>query len=453
MVSEKLLNANAKVIVLVSCIVLFTGSGFLFGQALYPAAIGLFLAGIIAAWIILRIYDGTNESVTAFFDSLRNDDTTLHFPTSVKNKSLVRLFESMNKLNAHFQEIRLSNEYNETYYKTLIHHASAGLLVLNSNNRIEVMNRTACMYAGISPDSTNPDLLRIKHPAFYEAICKLKPGENITYRNLHSNNLQLLFFRATTIRRKDISLKLVSIQDIRHELESKELESYRKLMSVMTHEIMNLLSPLTSVSRELYSMVSINDLPKKLTQIDDATIKMAVNGLQLINEQSNGLLNFVNSYRKISRIPQPEFATYDVEDWIGQLKIVFAGKMKENGIAFAITSDKSLKQIIADKKLLNQVMINLLNNAFDAVMEITDNRKIEIQIIKDNGGRVVIKIMNNGPVIPPGLQEKIFVPFFTTKKNGSGIGLSISQEIMKLHNGSLVVVSTKENQTSFILEF
>jgi signal transduction histidine kinase len=404
-------------------------------------------------WWVIRIFETTNEAISSFFDSLRNEDTTLNFPVSGNSKSLTRLYESMNRLNSHFQEIRLRNEYNETYYKTLIQHASAGLLVLNSNNSIEVINKAACKFAGISPDSTNPDLLRIKYPAFYEAICNLKPGINVTYRNLVSNNLQLLSFRATMIRRNDMVLKLVSVQDIRYELESRELESYRKLMNVMTHEIMNLLSPLTSASKELYSMFYKYGLPKKLTQIDEATIKTALNGLQLIDEQSNGLLNFVNSYRKISRIPQPDFSTFEVDDWIGQLKIVFSGKMKENNILFGITSDKSQRQIIADKKLLNQVIINLINNSFDAVMEIEGERKIEIQILKDVHNRTLIKIKNNGPLIAPELQEKIFVPFFTTKKNGSGIGLSISQEIMKLHKGSLVVVSTKENQTSFILEF
>jgi signal transduction histidine kinase len=258
---------------------------------------------------------------------------------------------------------------------------------------------------------------------------------------------------ATMIRRKDMDLKLVSIQDIRYELESKELESYRKLINVMTHEIMNLLTPLTTVAKELYSMFCQKGYTGEVSGIDDATIKATVNGLALIDEQSNGLLNFVNSYRKISKLPQPDFTSIKVSDWIEQLKIVYEGKMKENQISFSINYDKSLKQIIADKKLLNQVIINLINNSYDAVMEIGTDRKIIIQIMKTHHERVLIRITNNGPLIPPQLQEKIFVPFFTTKKNGSGIGLSISQEIMKLHNGSLVVVSTEDDKTSFLIEF
>jgi len=359
----------------------------------------------------------------------------------------------MNRLNEHFKEIRIRNLHNETYYKTLIQQSSAGLLVLNGNNGIELINRTACNYAGISPDSTNPDLLRIKHAAFFEAACNLKTGDSMTFRSLLSGNLQMLVFKASMVRMNDVELKLVSIQDIRYELESRELESYRKLINVMTHEIMNLLSPLTSASRELYSMFHHNDKPKELSGIDEAMIKKAVNGLQLIDEQSNGLLNFVNNYRKISRVPSPEFSSFDVADWIEQLKIVFGGKMKDHGIVFRITADKSLKQIIADKKLLNQVMINLINNSFEAVMANSEDKRIDIQISKNKHNRVLIKIVNNGPLIPPELLGKIFVPFFTTKENGSGIGLSISQEIVKLHNGSLTAVSTEESKTCFIVEF
>lgn len=453
MVSEKLLSARARIILILVIMLSFIGTGITISMSSYIFAVILLTSGLVCSYLIIRINDSSNEMITFFFDSLRNDDTSFQFQTSVKNKSLTALYESMNMLNKHFQEIKIRNEQNESYYRTLIQHASSGLVVLDSNNKVDLINKAACIYAGISPESTNMNNLSIRHPAFYDALCDLKPGENVTYRNLISNNLKILVFRASMIRRKDAELKLIAIHDIRNELEFRELESYRKLISVLTHEIMNLLSPLTSVSKELYSMFRHNETPKALSEIDDTTIKTAVSGLQLINEQSNGLMNFVNNYRKISKIPQPVFTKFAPDEWIEQLNIVFTGKMKEFDISFKITSDKSLKQIIADRKLLNQVMINLINNAFDAVMENDQERSIEIQFINDHQNRILIKVINNGPLIAPDLLEKIFVPFFTTKKNGSGIGLSISQEIMKLHNGSVVAVSSKENQTCFIVEF
>lgn len=453
MESERLLNIKARVILLSLSSFSFLGTGIFYERHMYSASILLLISGIVFALLVNHIYNATNEAIGLLFDSLRNDDTSIRFQGKIRNKGLMRVYESMNRLSSYFQEIKLKNEYNESYYRSLIQNSSSGLIVLNSNNKIELINKTACTYAGISTDTTNPDLLRIRHPAFFEAVSNLRPGESATYKSLVSNNLQLLFFRASMIRRKEEELKLISIQDIRHELESKELESYRKLISVLTHEIMNILSPLTSVARELHTLFKADANQKKKPRIDDSLLKTAVSGIQLINEQSNSLVNFMNNYRKISKLPQPEFSSFSVREWIEQLKIAYSGRMKENNIDFNISAEKTLNEIIADKKLLNQVMINLINNSCDAVMENELNRRIEISIFKNSLNRILIKIINNGPLIPAGLLEKIFVPFFTTKKGGSGVGLSISQEIMKMHNGSIVAISSAESLTCFILEF
>ncbi|HVN56975.1 MAG TPA: ATP-binding protein [Bacteroidales bacterium] len=453
MVSEKFLQKRSRLIILLLCIISFIAAGFFFGHSDYVFASILLLAGLISASLLHKIYDSSNEVISFFFDSLRNDDTALQFPVKNVNSSLKKLYHSMNLLNDHFKEIRLRNEYNETYYKTIIQNASAGLVVINNYNVIELINKVACNYAGISSDSKNPDLLKIKHPDFYKAVCNLKPGEHITYRNLLSGNLQLLSFRATTIKRNEAELKLVSIQDIRYELESREVESYRKLINVLTHEIMNLLTPLTTVAKELYSMFHNKNEEDSPEINDEKLIKTTMNGLLLIDEQTNGVLNFINNYRKISKLPKPVFAAIDTNEWKEQLMIVFDTKMKENYISFSIVVDKSLKSFTGDKRLINQVIINLINNAFDAVLEIPDGRIIEIHLMKTKYDKIQIKLTNNGPLIPPNLQEKIFVPFFTGKVNGSGIGLSISQEIMKLHNGSIVVVSNEKEMTNFIVEF
>lgn len=452
MASEKMLSSRNRFIFMTLSALSFTAAGLSIGRHGYLPAVILLLTGITFLLLADKISSGVNEAITIFFDSLRNDDTTIRFPENLKNKKLSKLFASMNNLNAYFQEIRVKNEFNEAYYRTLIHNASAGLLVLGDNNRIELINKTACNYAGISHESTNSDLMKIRHPAFYEAVCSLRAGQNVTYKNLVDGNLQLLSFRATTIQRKDELLKLVSIQDIRSELESRELESYRKLLNVMTHEIMNQLSPLTSVARELHDMLiqrddAINDDPG-----NESLKKTAVSGLKLINEQSTGLVNFMNNYRKLSKIPAPEFSTFDTDEWTGQLRIAFSGRMNENNVSFNVSADKSLREIIGDRKLLNQVMVNLINNALDAVVEKEGERRIDIFMMKNQENRVAIRVINNGPVIPRELLEKIFVPFFTMKKNGSGIGLSISQEIMKLHNGSITAVSNKD-ETCFLLEF
>ena len=453
MVSERLLQSRLRYIIFPALIAFYTGAGFFMAREKYLPAVFFFFTGLLAVWMVIYMFNSTNKALTGFLDALRNNDTALQFPQAHHIKSLKNLYESLNNLNRHFQSIKLQYEYNEKYYKALIRHSATGLLVLNADNEIELINKVACQYAGISPDSTNPNLLKIRNPLFYEAICNLRPGEDTTYKHVWGNNLQLLSFRATLLSKEENTVKLISIQDIRHELEYKELESYRKLISVLTHEIMNLTSPLTSVSKALYTMYHKNERTIEINEVDDQVLKTTLNSLQVIDEQTNGILNFIDNYRKISRIPQPVMQFFPVEEWIEQLKIVYADRMKENRIAFAIHTDRSMKQILADKKLLNQVIINLVNNAVDAVMENEGKRKISIDLSTLPPNRVSISVRNNGPIIQPDVQEKIFVPFFTTKRDGSGIGLSICREIMKLHKGSLTVVSSGDGSTTFTMEF
>jgi signal transduction histidine kinase len=426
--------------------------GTMLARYQYSGALLLFFSGVAAAWLILRIFNTTNQLVAEFVNALRNNDTAIRIPVKYKNKSLIELLESLNGLISHFQQFKRQSETNAQYYKALIRHSATGLMVLNGDN-IEIINDTACKYAGITAESTNSNLLKIKNPLFYEAVCKLKPGEVITYKHIMGKEFHLLLFRAAALRVNEKMVKLVSIQDIRNELESKELDSYKKLISVMTHEIMNLVSPLTSVSKALQELYLKNGNHITESDVDEMMIKSTINGLNVIGDQSNGLLNFIDHYRRISRIPQPIIERFSSDEWIEQLNIVYGSMMKENNIEFTIQCDKLLRFIEADKNLLNQLMINLVRNAVEALREQPLDKRIMLELIQLSQNRVRITITNNGPYIPPEIQEKIFVPFFTTKKEGSGVGLSICQEIMKLHKGSLSVISNYGGMTSFIAEF
>lgn len=451
MVSERLLHRTSKYVLLVILVLTVFTAGYLTARFEFVAAGVLLFCAYIAVRLLLRIYDATNQSVAAWLNALQNNDTAIQYSLGKKNKSLATLYEGFNKLNSHFQKIREVSEINEKYYKALIRHAATGIVVLNGDS-VELINRTACNYAGISPDSTNPDLLRIKNPLFYEAVRNIEPGMDLTYKQVSGKSFQLLAFKATGLRKGNGSVKLVSIQDIRYELESRELESYRKLISVLTHEIMNLMSPLTSVSKALYSLYHKDEKPVTLASVNDNTLKSTINGLQVFDEQTNAILNFVGNYRKIAKIPPPELRSFDTREWLEQLGIVYSGKMAEQGIKFEIRGEGSPKTILADKNLINQVLINLINNAIDAVTENEGSREIVLEVSAASRNRTTIALINNGPTIPPEIQEKIFVPFFTTKKNGSGIGLSICQEIMKLHRGSLTMISSPNSLTTFVIE-
>src|SRR5665647_1393921 len=419
-----------------------------------PSIIVLFLlaVGILIAVQLLFKFRQTNRSISFFFDSIRNEDTTVNFPVNIEDKSLKALNNSMNQLNKHIQEIKIQNEYKEKYYRALIQQASIGLVVLNEHDEIELINEVICRYAGISPASTNMNLLKLKNKEFYDVLTRIEAGESVTFRNSLSGSVQLLLFRATAIKSGDKIVKLISVQDIRQELDEKELESYQKLISILTHEIMNSLAPMISVSKTLVNFYTTGDIPVQTDAVNDTMISTTVQGLKLIEEQGNGLVNFVNSYRRLTKIPAPVFQRFTVDDWLEQLTILFAERLKSEEIELEIVVEKTLTDIYADKNLINQVVVNLISNAIDALLQIEEKRKITIELSANRDNRLIIKIANNGPLIPADIQEKIFIPFYTTKDNGSGIGLSLSRQIMRSLKGSISLVSNEKEDTVFILE-
>lgn len=447
--SDYFLSTRVRYAVFTGLGLLSLAAGYLLAENQHTTAM-LCIAGAMSAVFLLNwIYQYTHRSMAYYFRSLKNDDTNLQFPELKSNQSLRGLFESMNDLNRHWLNIRLKNEYHEKYLRMLIRNSATGLLVLNGSEEVELINDQASLYAGIPPESTNLSLVRVRNPLFYQAVCKVRPGESQTYRQTMDGQVQLLSFKATLFKRNTESLKLISIQDIRRELETREGESYRKLISVLTHEIMNLMAPITSVAGVLDKTFAAVESP---TDLNPEELKTTRNSISVIRDQSAGISRFLANYRKIAKVPEPETSSFDAADWFDQLRIAFSGQMQQYDIRFDLIQDKSVLRIEADKNLLNQLMINLLNNAIEAVSETESGRFISIRLERSRMNGVRITVTNNGPVIPSERLDRIFVPFFTTKKEGSGIGLGICQEIMRVHHGTLTVVSGPEDLTSFIAE-
>ncbi|MDP4291755.1 MAG: HAMP domain-containing sensor histidine kinase [Bacteroidota bacterium] len=441
-----------RIVLITVIITVFSfGAGYFFLSKHYLYTALLLLVDVIYIFRMVAIYNQTNKSIALFFDAARNNDASLTFHTS-NNKSLQALYDGMNNLNKHIQQIKLQNEYHEKYYKALIQQSATGLVVLNKDNEIELINEITCQYAGISSSSTNMKLLKIKNEPFYDVLCSVVPEQTITFKNIFNETAQLLLFNATEIKGDEQTLKLVSIQDICQELDEKELESYQKLIRILTHEIMNSIAPLTSISKTLQDLYVKDDEPVKPHEVNEVMVATTVQGLKAIGEQGDGLMNFVNSYRRLTKIPDPLFKLFSIEEWIEQLKILFTEKITDNHIYFEIEIQPHLQYITADKNLINQVIVNLVNNAIDALQQVETERKMKLSFSMNQGNRVIIKLWNNGALIPEELQEKIFIPFFTTKENGSGIGLSISRQIMKQHKGSIGVKSDPETGTIFTLE-
>ncbi len=252
-----------------------------------------------------------------------------------------------------------------------------------------------------------------------------------------------MVLQATDFKARNETFTLVSIQDIRNELDAQEVEAWLKLIRVLTHEIMNSITPITSLSDTLLNYYTNTNEP-----ISAQTTENTVKGLEVIKERGTGLIHFVESYRKLTRISTPVLKTIELKPFIEHLVLL----VEDDRITFEKQVTPENLTINADEGQISQVLLNLIKNATQAVKG-TENPIIKIVANIGENKRPQISVSDNGSGISEELLEQIFVPFFTTKENGSGIGLSISRQIMRNHNGNIKVISKEGKGSRFVLEF
>jgi two-component system, NtrC family, nitrogen regulation sensor histidine kinase NtrY len=431
----------------------FTSVGLVYFLLVKPNHYLLILFVVILVIEIIQFihyFNAINRKLAYFFDAIRNEDTTLKFPENVKNKSLRNLHSSLNNLNKLISDIKIKNETNERFFRELIEHSSTGLMSVDPDGYIEIMNRAAKRFLGISYLS-NIRLLQQKNPIIYDAISSIKPREKLILKLVVKQELINLSLQSSELRFNEKSYKLISLQDIRHELEENEIDSWQKLIRVMTHEIMNSIAPITSLTNTLsrfYRSGEIQKAPEDLT-IND--IKYTIEGLAVIEDRGKGLMHFVDNYRQLTKVPQPVFSPLDLNIWAHSFELLFHSEFFEKNIHFDLKLEHKSLLVTTDEKLLNQVMINLMSNAIDAVSQ-NDQKKIALSIFLTSCGTVKIELSDNGYGIDESLMDKIFVPFFTTKEGGNGIGLSLSRQIVRKLNGKLTAQSAVGQGSRFALE-
>ncbi len=296
------------------------------------------------------------------------------------------------------------------------------------------------------PYMQNINELGKKHLELYDMIHDIKPGEKkLAELDRGFQQLQLTVSKVY-FKIKGAGITLVSLQNIGSELSEKEADAWQKLIKVLTHEIMNSITPIVSISS------SSIDLLENHKNINQEVLKDVKTGLKTIENRSNGLLSFVDVYRSLSRVPQPKIQAITAKQLLENIENLMRKTFSESRINFEILIKEPGLSLKIDPELIEQVLINLVLNAIDAVK---DKEDADIRLIADvnEQDQPIILVSDNGTGLDPEIADKIFVPFFTTKKNGTGIGLSLSQQIMKLHSGSISVKTKPGQGTVFILTF
>jgi nitrogen fixation/metabolism regulation signal transduction histidine kinase len=425
------------------------GAGIISGDIRIIVIASIFL--LISVGEILYYINNVNRKLSFFFDAIRNEDSTLHFAENVKNTSVKELNASLNNLNAMISEIKIRNEYNERFFRELLKYSATGLIAVDAEGYIEIINDSALDIIGMRSLS-HIKLLEQKNKELFEAMEQLQQNQTITLKILSGEELLLISIKVTQLQFGQKKFRVYSLYDIKAEMEENELESWQKLIRVLTHEIMNSIAPITSLSKTLSRFFEHEESQNEFKSMSKIHIDNTREGLAVIEETGKGLMHFIDTYRKLTKIPKPVFKPISIEKWLKRIDVLMKERLETEAVNFQIRNDSSKQEVIGDEKLLTQVVINLINNAIDALCD-SESKRIRLRVHDLPDSKIQLDVIDNGCGIDKELMDKIFVPFFTTKEQGSGIGLSLSRQIMRMHKGTIAVNTKPGKQTTFFLRF
>jgi two-component system nitrogen regulation sensor histidine kinase NtrY len=399
---------------------------------------------------IFRFVSQTNRKLTRFLESVKYSDFISGFTSDNKlGKSFKDLNIAFNEVLEAFRKARSEKEEHWQYLNTVVQQVRTGILSFDIDGEVQLMNANAKKFISVNSIKNIKELIQL-NPRLYHAINSVEPGKSELYKS--TNNELYLTIQATELRIRGVDVKLVTLQNIQPELQKQELEAWQNLTRVLRHEIMNSITPISSLTSTLREILD-HDMSKHEThwELKNEGADDLREGLSTIENRSRGLIKFIDAYREYTSLPKPNMTLVRLLDLIEKVAQLMKNEIKKTNIDFRYECSSEYLTIQADFEMIEQVLINLLKNAIEALVE-TDNPKLTLSGRYDENA-VKIEVTDNGPGIIKEAREHIFVPFYTTKRTGSGIGLSLSRQIMQMHNGSLSVESEPDVKTVFTLKF
>ncbi len=446
------INIVVRVIVLIAT--LFLLFFILFKEQYYITPILISILVIVQVAALIYYVEKTNRDVTSFLESIRFADFSRTFQVEGLGSSFDELKRAFNNVINDFQKIRSEKEEHFFYIQNILQHIDICIIAYNNDGSIEMINAAAKKLFSINK-LKNIKMLSSWDINLKDTLMNIKPGENELIKVKKSDDLLQLSVQASEFVINEREIRLVSIKNIQSELEEQEMAAWQKLIRVLTHEIMNSIAPIASLSSTVNLMVKdvTNTLNEKLPEeYDQETIGDINDALVTIHKRSTGLIHFVDKYRNLTKIPTPNFKIYKVINQFTNINNLLEVELNKNSVKLVISVEPQDTEITADEQLIEQVLINMVKNSIHALDNI-ENPKIQMKAYVNYNGKNVIQVIDNGQGIIKEVGDKIFIPFFTTKSSGSGIGLSLSKQILRLHGGTINVNSVPDIETCFTLTF
>ncbi|MGE0770407.1 MAG: PAS domain-containing sensor histidine kinase [Cyclobacteriaceae bacterium] len=412
-----------------------------------PLVIGILI--MLVTWNLIHYLERTSNDVTQFILAVKQGGFNTNFPDTKRGRTFRKLSQALNDVIAEFQKLDLRRELQHQYLEVLTNNLPLAIISYDANGMVRVCNPFAKNLLQAVRLGRIVDLEHISHRLFM-VVNELEPGERKLLRVLiGEKERQLSIQKMNVVVGKEASHILI-MQDLKAELDDKEVDAWQKLIRVLTHEIMNSVTPIVSLAEAMNHLILNTDGTRKDLQLLDADDRDDLFGcVTTIENRSKGLLQFVNAYKDYTKTPDLNLAKVNLPELAQRTVGLMKSGSDFESIEFKLTFPRHAAYAMADVHWLEQVLINLLKNAAEAIGD--SKGTIEIQI--SEGAMSRLTVIDNGPGIEPESLEKVFVPFYTTKKNGTGIGLSLSRQIMKLHGGNLELTSQPGKGTAVTLSF
>jgi two-component system nitrogen regulation sensor histidine kinase NtrY len=421
------------------------------GQEKWYVATGVSaIVVIVSLFELYRFIDRSNRVFTNLLEALKYQDFTKSYSGRFAESSFRELEASFNEILEQYRGAKMDQATQYQYLQTVIDHINIALVCFNPAGKVFLFNQAAGVLFG-KKNVEDLEPLKAIQPTLYQSMVNLRAGQREVIKINREGELLQLSVHVTEFRAGKERFKLVSLQNIRQELEEQELDSWQKLIRVLTHEIMNSVTPVSSLSTAINELLTDEQGRRRaLEHISKDDLDDMYSSLKTIEVRSKGLLNFVADYKNLTRLPKPSFEDLDVGSLLDHMYRLFKKEMEGEHIRFDVHKPNQPMHICADSMMIQQVLINLIKNAMEAVKG-REDKSIELSADSRND-KVIIRVRDNGKGIEPEDLEKVFIPFYTTKKKGSGIGLSLSKQIMRLHKGTIYFQSDRSG-TLFNIEF
>ncbi|ARS37686.1 ATP-binding protein [Pontibacter actiniarum] len=418
----------------------------------YVTVLCLSLLALYQLYDLVHFVERTNRDLSSFLQSIRHSDFTQRFATGGANASYRELYQSFNDISDAFQKVKTQQEAHYHYLQAIVEQVGVGILTFDEEGEVQLVNHVT------------KELLHTAHLRSIDALLRLSPDlvqalytighDEKKLVTLERNQEQLLLnLHAKELLLQGRVLKIVTLQNIQSELEEQELQTWQKVIRVLTHEIMNSVTPVISLTSTVSALLEQEVIGRRAAgeSIDQEVLEDMQAGLRTIEKRSAGMLSFVKNYRRLMRLPASELRPVKVRGLLRTVHTLLQPQLQDQRVDLKMYLPDEKTEVLADAEQLEQVLINLIKNGVEACQQ-SATPCVEVVAFMPEGERdkLRIDVTDNGSGIPEDVLDKIFIPFYTTKKQGSGIGLSLSKQIVRQHGGS-IRVRTKPGETTFTL--